>query len=161
MREVIMMCGVCGSGKTTYAKQKEREGYVRLSIDEEMWAAYGQCGVDYPKEAYEKLSKKAEERLRDRMAGLLQDGKNLVIDFSFWSRKNRDWYREFIAAHGGHVRLVYMKADREVLRRRLAERNRSIHANSPFVVTEEILNHHYEGFEEPAKEEAAEILVQG
>ena len=37
MIKVIMMCGICGSGKTTYAKQKEKEGYVRLSIDEEMW----------------------------------------------------------------------------------------------------------------------------
>ena len=35
MIKVIMMCGICGSGKTTYAKQKEKEGYVRLSIDEE------------------------------------------------------------------------------------------------------------------------------
>ena len=31
MIKVIMMCGICGSGKTTYAKQKEKEGYVRLS----------------------------------------------------------------------------------------------------------------------------------
>ena len=26
MIKVIMMCGICGSGKTTYAKQKEKEG---------------------------------------------------------------------------------------------------------------------------------------
>lgn len=31
MSNVIMMCGVCGSGKTTYAKQKE--GRVRQSFD--------------------------------------------------------------------------------------------------------------------------------
>lgn len=31
MSKVIMMCGVCGSGKTTYAKKKEQEGYIRLS----------------------------------------------------------------------------------------------------------------------------------
>ncbi len=35
LSKVIMMCGVCGSGKTTYAKKKEQEGYIRLSIDEE------------------------------------------------------------------------------------------------------------------------------
>ena len=33
LSKVIMMCGVCGSGKTTYAKKKEQEGYIRLSID--------------------------------------------------------------------------------------------------------------------------------
>ena len=26
MSNVIMMCGVCGSGKTTYEKQKEKMG---------------------------------------------------------------------------------------------------------------------------------------
>lgn len=41
---VIMMCGVCGSGKTTYAKQKEEDGYARLSIDEELWKTYGRKG---------------------------------------------------------------------------------------------------------------------
>ena len=41
MSKVIMMCGVCGSGKTTYAKKKEQEGYIRLSIDEEIWKLYG------------------------------------------------------------------------------------------------------------------------
>ena len=55
MIKVIMMCGICGSGKTTYAKQKEKEGYVRLSIDEEMWKTYGRKGIDYPNEQYEKL----------------------------------------------------------------------------------------------------------
>lgn len=31
MSKVIMMCGVCGSGKTTYAKKKEQEGYAIFS----------------------------------------------------------------------------------------------------------------------------------
>lgn len=60
MIKVIMMCGICGSGKTTYAKQKEKEGYVRLSIDEEMWKTYGRKGIDYPNEQYEKLSEIVE-----------------------------------------------------------------------------------------------------
>lgn len=58
--KVIMMCGVCGSGKTTYAKKKEQEGYIRLSIDEEMWKLYGRKGIDYPEEQYEKLSEQVE-----------------------------------------------------------------------------------------------------
>ena len=65
MSKVIMMCGVCGSGKTTYAKQKEKEGYIRLSIDEEMWKAYGRKGVDYPDSQYEELSEQTESILRD------------------------------------------------------------------------------------------------
>ena len=46
MIKVIMMCGICGSGKTTYAKQKEKEGYVRLSIDEDKAADAVKATVD-------------------------------------------------------------------------------------------------------------------
>ncbi|WNF25309.1 hypothetical protein [Mesobacillus jeotgali] len=31
---VVMMCGVAGSGKKAFSKMLEREGFVRLSIDE-------------------------------------------------------------------------------------------------------------------------------
>ena len=31
------MCGIAGAGKTTYAKALEASGWVRLSIDEEVW----------------------------------------------------------------------------------------------------------------------------
>uniref|UniRef100_UPI001CD78977 AAA family ATPase n=1 Tax=Enterococcus casseliflavus TaxID=37734 RepID=UPI001CD78977 len=48
MVEVLLMCGVSGAGKTTYSKQKEQEGYVRLAIDELIWEDYGVYGVDYP-----------------------------------------------------------------------------------------------------------------
>ena len=30
MIKVIMMCGICGSGKTTYAKQKEKRRLCSL-----------------------------------------------------------------------------------------------------------------------------------
>lgn len=63
MANVIMMCGVCGSGKTTYALKKEKEGFIRLSIDEEMRNTYGKYDVDYPAEEYSRLSEEVEEYL--------------------------------------------------------------------------------------------------
>ena len=77
MSKVIMMCGVCGSGKTTYAKKKEKEGYIRLSIDEEMWKLHGKKGVDYPDSQYEELSEKIEAALRKKMLGLIKNGENI------------------------------------------------------------------------------------
>ena len=79
MSKVIMMCGVCGSGKTTYAKKKEQEGYIRLSIDEEMWKLYGRKGIDYPEEQYEKLSEQVEAALQKKLLSLIQQGKDVVI----------------------------------------------------------------------------------
>lgn len=152
MSKVIMMCGVCGSGKTTYAKQKEKEGYVRLSVDEEMWRIYGRKGVDFPDERYEELSEKIESMLRERLLRLIKEEKNIVIDFSFWSKESRSFYRSIIEAAGSTVQLVYMKASKEILQKRLAKRNLELNANAPFEVTDEILEHHFQGFQEPCGE---------
>ena len=122
MSKVIMMCGVCGSGKTTYAKQKEQEGYIRLSIDEEMWNIYGQRGIDYSENQYDELSEKVELLLRQKMISLIKNGKNVVIDFSFWNKDNREFYRNMIENAGGIVELVYMKANKELLRKRLQKK---------------------------------------
>ena len=129
MSKVIMMCGVCGSGKTTYAKKKEQEGYIRLSIDEEMWKLYGRKGIDYPEEQYEKLSEQVEAALQKKLLSLIQQGKDVVIDFSFWSKENRNFYKELIQKAGAETELVYMKASKELLQKRLYKRNQVLNAN--------------------------------
>lgn len=155
--EVIMMCGVSGSGKTTFAKQKEQEGYTRLSIDETVWTNYGQYGVDYPAEQYEDISKEVEAQLCEQLLLLLDANKDVVIDFSFWDRQRRDRYKKLIENTGASVKLIYLKADIEVLRKRLEIRNQRIEANSAFEITDEILSRYYAGFEEPDGE--GEIIV--
>lgn len=159
MSKVIMMCGVCGAGKTTYAKQKEKEGYIRLSIDEVMWERYGRKGIDFPDEQYEGLLKKGESELREQLPNLIRQGKNVVIDFSFWSREKQALYKGIIEKAGGTAELVYLKASKETLRRRLDKRNQRLDANAPFVITGEILEHHFHGFQEP-KGEGEIVLLQ-
>ncbi|WP_082341648.1 AAA family ATPase [Paenibacillus solani] len=61
------MCGVAGSGKTTFAQRLERLGFVRLSIDEEIWTTNGRYGIDYPIEIYEQLKVEAELKLRNEL----------------------------------------------------------------------------------------------
>lgn len=158
MSKVIMMCGVCGSGKTTYAKKKEQEGYIRLSIDEEMWKLYGRKGIDYPEEQYEKLSEQVEAALQKKLLSLIQQGKDVVIDFSFWSKENRNVYKELIQKAGAETELVYMKVSKELLQKRLHKRNQVLNANSPFVITDELLEHHYHAFQEPCGEGEKVIL---
>ena len=91
------------------------------------------------------------------LISLIKNGKNVVIDFSFWNKDNREFYRNMIENAGGIVELVYMKANKELLRKRLQKRNLSLHANSPFIITDEILEHHYKGFQEPQGE--GEIVI--
>lgn len=156
MSSVIMMCGICGSGKTTYAKQKEKDGYIRLSIDEEMWKIYGRKGIDYPDDKYEELSDKVELMLREKLLKLIKEGRNIVIDLSFWNKENRNFYKELIQNAGGKTTLIYLKASKETLQKRLKKRNLITDANSSFI-TDDILEHHYNGFQEPHGE--GEIIL--
>lgn len=156
MSKVIMMCGVCGSGKTTFAKKKEKEGFIRISIDEEMWRLYGARGIDYPNDNYEELSSIVESKLQNDIVNYIKEDKNLVIDFSFWSKSNRKYYKNFLEELGADIQLIYLKVDKETLKKRIESRNKNHDVNSQFI-DEKTFEMYYNGFEEPKNE--GEIII--
>ena len=85
---VIMMCGVAGSGKTTFAQKLEKIGFSRLSNDEEKWSTNGRYGIDYPVGQYKQYAVKAELKLKEKLISLIKKKRNIVIDFSFWQKNN-------------------------------------------------------------------------
>lgn len=149
---VVLMCGVAGSGKTTFAQQLEKEGFVRLSIDEEIWVSYGRYGIDYPVEKYEKYKEEAEKKLRNHLEKLIHDKKSVVVDFSFWQRSRREQYKKIIEEAGGMWKLIYLKVHPDDLRKRLKIRSQRFDANASFTITEEILTSFVNGFETPSGE---------
>lgn len=157
---VVMMCGVAGSGKTTFAQQLEHRDFVRLSIDEEVWATNGRYGIDFPIEMYEKLKVEAELKLRNELVNLLSEKRNVVIDFSFWQRKRRNEYKKLIEDGGGEWRLIYLNVHPDDLRKRLRIRSQRFDANAAFTITEEILSSFLKGFEVPSGEGEITIKVK-
>lgn len=155
---VVMMCGVAGSGKTTFAQRLERKGFIRLSIDEEIWATQGRYGIDYPIEKYEQFKAEAEFKLRNELVNLLKKKCNVVIDFSFWQQKRRNEYKKLIEDGGGIWKLVYLKVHPDTLRERLRIRSQRFDSNAAFTITEEILSSFLEGFEAPCGE--GEIVIE-
>ena len=153
---VYLLCGLTGSGKTTYAKRLEAGGAVRLSVDEEVYARHGQYGVDYPMDEYFERERPVVEELRRRLVELVESGRDVVLDYGLWRRSDRDAYKRLVEAHGGRWRLLYLKVDQEVLARRLAERNRREDANA-LAVTPSALEDFIARFDEPVDE--AEELV--
>jgi len=86
--EVVLLCGVAGAGKTTYALGLEALGYVRLSVDEEVWAANGRYGVDYLASDYTSQSLAAGRLLLERLVDLVEACADVVVDLSFWKSSN-------------------------------------------------------------------------
>lgn len=155
---VVMLCGIAGSGKTTLAKRLEKMGFLRLSIDEEVWRQYGQYDVDYPASAYAQLSAAVENQLKNQLDEAIHEKKSVVIDFSFWSKKNREAYRERIIKAGGQVRLLYLQASPDLLRSRLRQRAKHIEANAAFEITDTILEGYLQSFEAPKGE--GELIIK-
>ncbi|QHW34850.1 ATP-binding protein [Paenibacillus rhizovicinus] len=154
---VILMCGIAGSGKTTFSQKMEEYGYTRLSIDEEVWSANGRYGIDYPIEKYREFLNEGHIRLRNKIVQLIQDKNRVVVDSSFWNKSERNEYKRLIENAGGTWKLIYLKVHPDELRKRLKIRSQRFDANAAFTITEELLTTFLNGFEEPTDE--GEIVI--
>ena len=85
------MCGPAGSGKSTVARELEAKGMTRLSFDREAWRR-GIHVMPLPAEVHEEI----ERELRARLIALVKRGGDVVLDFSFWSRRSRRAYRDLL-----------------------------------------------------------------
>jgi predicted kinase len=100
------MCGPSGSGKSTYAQRFESEGMVRLSFDLEMWRR-GISTVPLPQDVRDEI----EAGLRARLLELVAKGTDVVLDFSFWSRRMRDDYPRLLEPTGVVPETFYLATD--------------------------------------------------
>ena len=150
--KLYMICGISGSGKTFYAKKLERQGVVRLSIDEELWPDFFILDPLLCAEHKAMLKEQAEARIKSRAANLIAAGRDVSIDMPFCKRAQRDEFRAFAREHGAAAVLVYLKAELPVLKARLATREGKNGPNALPVSEEELLRY-WNGFERPAPEE--------
>ncbi len=154
MSRVIFMCGPSGSGKSTYARRLESEGMTRLSFDVEMWRR-GISVVPLPPDVRGEI----EAALRARLLELVAAGADVVLDFSFWSRRMRDEYRTLLEPTGVIPQTIYLATDRDTVLRRMRAR-RGSHPDD-FVLTEELVAEYFDHFEAPTPDEGPlEVIRQ-
>lgn len=156
---VVLMCGLAGSGKTTFSRRLEDRGFVRVAIDELVWRSAGRYGIDYPAEAYGEKLAAAREVLKTEVERLLAGRRAVVVDSAFWSRAHRDAYAALAARHGARCRIVYLEASRALLKSRLAERSRRFDANAALPIDEAQLDRFIASFDAPSPEENALVVA--
>ncbi len=149
---VILLCGIAGSGKTTAAQHLESKGFLRLSIDEEIWSTYGRYGIDYPAAEYPNLQKQAANAIWARLEQLLRQKTPVVIDNSFWKKETRDRYKQLIESYQRPWELIYLKVPPEILRARLLGRQSRFDANAAFPIGDGLLNKYLKCFQPPSGE---------
>lgn len=153
-----MLCGLAGSGKTTYAEGLAQEGVIKLSIDEDM-SEHGVAGVDFPVEDYRALEQAVLARHKAELIGHIAAGTSVALDYGFKSRDERNDYKGFIEEHGGRWRLLYFKVPPEELWRRIERRNESPGANAVYI-SREVFDMMLGWFEEPSGEGEEVIEVR-
>ncbi|MBE7700233.1 ATP-binding protein [Oerskovia sp. Sa1BUA8] len=114
---MILMCGPAGSGKSTYARGLERDGYVLLSFDDEAWQR-GHRDHPVPEDAMQSI----HEHLQNRLTELVTSGARVVVDTSFWSKSSRDRYRDLLAPLGVTPTIYYLDTPTGVLLERIGAR---------------------------------------
>jgi predicted kinase len=144
------MCGLPGAGKTTRARELELQfRAVRLTPDE--WIT-GVLGPDPGYEALHAARDPTESLQWSLAARLLTLGIDVILDFGFWSREEREQYRNRAAALGAGSQVHFVDAVPEVLLDRLGTRRRERPANT-FVVTDAQLAKWSKLFQPPTADE--------
>jgi predicted kinase len=146
MGRVIFMCGPAGSGKSTVARQYERQGMTRLSFDQEAWER-GITAMPLPPEVHRDI----ERVLRARLADLVRAGSDVVLDFSFWSRAMREEYRELLRPLGVVPETVYLATGRATVLRRIGAR--AARDGDDFKISTELAAAYFDHFEIPTQAE--------
>jgi predicted kinase len=154
MARVVFMCGPAGSGRSSYARGLEERGYTRLSFDDEAWR---RGIVRQPLD--EAVRAEIETALRRRLVRLVEEGSDVVLDFSFWSRAMRDEYRSLLRPLGITPETVYLATPREVALGRV--RARANGHPDDVVLPESVAAQYFDHFEPPTTEEGPLSIIGG
>ncbi len=152
MPKVFIMCGKICSGKSTYANDLRKEhNAVVLSVDEITLALFGQDAGD----KHDYYVEKAEAYLYQKSLDIIDTEINVILDWGFWTKKEREFARLFYTSKNIECEFHYIEINQDEWLNRLQKRNKDIlegKSNSYYV--DEVLAAKFETiFERPDKNE--------
>ena len=144
------MVGLPCSGKTMLAQKLELErSALRLTPDEWQIGLFGQDAKEPEHDARQSF---IEAMLWSIASRALELGTNVILDFGFWAREEREDYRLRAKRLGASSEVHFLDVQEEELLRRLAVRN-SQPSQKSFHISEESMRSWIEFFQKPTPEE--------
>ena len=150
MATLHLMVGLPCSGKTALARKLEYErSALRLTPDEWQLRLFGQDAEDSEHDARHGL---IEALLWEVASRALVLGTNVILDFGFWAREEREDYRLRAKQLGASSEVHFLDVPGDELLRRLVRRNSQL-LPMAFHISEEMMKPWIEFFQKPTPDE--------
>ena len=153
--QVAMLCGMTGSGKTTFATRLENKlPAICFSIDRWMIELYGHQMDRKDFESRMAIIKKLIWKTVERLIAL---NTNVILDYGFWTARERIEVSSKIKNAGGIPVLYFFNVPLNILKQRLNIRNSQLPPGT-FEITVDMLEMFVNWFEYPTKDEGIKIV---
>ena len=150
MATLHLMVGLPCSGKTTLAQRLENEkAALRLTPDEWQVRLFGQDAEEPEHNARHNL---IEAMLWNIASRALVLGTNVILDFGFWAREEREDFRLRAKQLGASSEVHFLDVPEDELMRRLAVRN-SQPSQASFHISEDMMKPWIAFFQKPTPDE--------
>jgi len=145
-----LMVGLPFSGKTTLARKLERQrAALRLTTDEWHVRLFGQDAREPEHDARHSL---IESMLWNVASRALELGTNVILDFGFWAREEREDFRSRAHKLGASSEVHFLDVSEAELLRRLEKRN-SQPLQEYFYISAEMMKPWIAFFQRPTADE--------
>ena len=159
MAKVYLICGKICCGKTTYAQELCNDNNaVLLSVDEITLALFGQ----HPGDKHDEYVERTEKYLLNKSVELISKDINVVLDWGFWTKAERESAKGFYKSRNIECELYYIDKSDETWKSRLHKRNNAVLANetSAYYVDDNLSAKFASIFEVPSEDEI-DVVCQG
>ena len=151
---IYLMHGFIGSGKTTLAKKMEKElPAVRFTHDEIMLKRYGRAPDNF-EEKYDEV----DRFIKSEVAKCIADGKSVIMDYGFWTKKKRKAYYDWAKSLTPSVMFCAVFCDKAVAKERALKRTEK--NPEELFIDEDCFETFYQKFE-PLKADEGYPIYQG
>ena len=158
MPKVLIMCGKICSGKSTYAEKLKLENKaVILSVDELTLALFENQAGEKLDFYVEKLKKYFLKKSLD----IVEAGADVILDWGFWTKKERDYAREFYDSRNISYQFYYMNVGIDEWKKRISKRNQEIKREQleAYPIDKGLLSKVEKMFEEPDRKELKDMII--
>ena len=155
MSKIILISGLVGAGKSTYARKLAKQiGGLRFSIDEWMMTLFS---ADFPEELNFKWSMERIYRIEEQMWSLVPQtidlGLPLILDLGLLQREHRQKFYNWAEDNNYKIETHVIEADKNIRWERVSNRNNEQGETYSLEVNKEMFDFCEDLYEYPDEQE--------